>query len=96
MSFSTEAARDLAMRALVHMSEYPEIIAGFLGSSGLQPDDLRGMIGDPQLALHVLDYLVEDDRRVLEAAEALAIPPGSFLQARTVLAGPGSHGWEAD
>jgi hypothetical protein len=96
MSFSTEAARDLAMRALVHMSEQPEVIAGFFGASGLQPDDLRGLVGDPQLALHVLDYLLEDDRRVLDTAEALDTRPENLLRARTVLAGPGSHGWEAD
>ena len=70
------------------------MLGGFLGATGLQPQDLRQAAGNPDIALHVLDYLLEDDQRVLEAAADLQVVPGDLLQARTALAGPGSYGWE--
>lgn len=96
MSFTTASARELAMSALLYIVERQELAAGFLGSSGLRPEDLRSMAGSPELGLHVLDYLLEDDSRVLDAAGALALRPQDLLAARTALAGPGSYGWEAD
>ena len=55
---------------------------------------MRRAAGDPDIALHVLDYLLEDDARVLDAAADLNIKPGDLMAARTALAGPGSYGWE--
>lgn len=82
------------MTVLLYMAERPDLIGGFLESSGLQPQDLRRAAGNPDIALHVLDYLLEDDRRVLDAAADLNIVPGDLMQARTALAGPGSYGWD--
>lgn len=82
------------MTVLLYMAERPDLIGGFLESSGLQPQDLRRAAGNPDIALHVLDYLLEDDRRVLDAAADLNILPGDLMQARTALAGPGSYGWD--
>lgn len=94
MTYTRESAQDLAMTVLLHMAGRPELIAGFLDASGLRPQDLRRVAGNPDIALHVLDYLLEDDRRVLEAAAELQIAPGDLMQARTALAGPGSYGWD--
>jgi hypothetical protein len=94
MTYSREAAQNLATSVLIHMAERPDLMAGFLEASGLNPQDLRKVSSDPEIALHVLDFLLEDDRRVLDAAADLTIPPGDLMQARTALAGPGSYGWE--
>ena len=84
------------MSVLLYMTGRPDLIADFLGATGLDAGDLRGLAADSGLALHVLDYLTGDDSRVLDAADALGVPPGDFMAARTALAGPGSHGWEVD
>ncbi len=94
MTYTRESAQDLAMGVLLYMVERPELLGGFLGATGLQPQDLRQAAGNPEIALHVLDYLLEDDQRVLEAAADLQVVPGDLMQARTALAGPGSYGWD--
>lgn len=94
MTYTRKSAQDLAMTVLLYMADRPDLIGGFLETSGLQPQDLRRAAGDPDIALHILDFLLEDDRRVLEAAGDLEIRPGDLMAARTALAGPGSYGWE--
>lgn len=94
MTYTRESAQELATVVLLHMTERPDLIGGFMEASGLRPQDLRQVAGNPDIALHVLDYLLEDDRRVLDAAADLQIAPGDLMQARTALAGPGSYGWE--
>lgn len=94
MTYTRESAHELAMVGLIHLAGQPDLIEGFLAATGLAPHDLRHAAQGGDIALHVLDYLLEDDRRVLEAAAALQVAPGDLMQARTALAGPGSHGWD--
>ncbi len=96
MAQSADSAHDLAMAGLIYIVERPELAATFLGATGLQVQDLREMAGQPEMSLHVLDFLLEDDSRVLDAANELDVRPQDFLSARVVMAGPGSYGWEAD
>lgn len=96
MAVSQGSAKEIALSALIHVLQDPELAAGFFGTSGLAPEDVAAMRNDPALELAVFDYLLEDDRRVLDMAEALGLPPKDILAARTLLAGPGSFGWDAD
>lgn len=96
MPLSPESARQLAQTALLYLLQDPDLAAGFLGTTGLRPEDLRGLADRPELAVHVLDYLLEDDSRVMDAAQIMGVGPADLMSARTVLAGPGSFGWEAD
>ena len=94
MTYKRESAQELATSALLYLAGQPDLIEGFLGATGLQPQDLRRVATSPEMALHVLDYLLEDDRRVMDAAAELGVAPGDLMQARTALAGPGSYGWQ--
>ncbi|WP_347141026.1 DUF3572 domain-containing protein [Paracoccus sp. SSK6] len=94
MTYTRESAQELAMAALVYLAERPDLIGEFLGATGLQPQDLRKAASSPDMAVHVLDYLLEDDRRVMDAAAELGVSPGDLMHARTALAGPGSYGWQ--
>lgn len=94
MTYTRESAQELASSAFLFLAGRPDLIEGFLAETGLQPQDLRRVAGSPDMALHVLDYLLEDDQRVTEAAAGLGIAPGDLMQARTALAGPGSYGWQ--
>lgn len=89
-------SRELAMSAMIYVIERPQLAGAFLAGSGMQPEDLRQALQTPELAFHALDFLLEEDSRVLDAAEALAVRPRDLLAARTAVAGPGNHGWEAD
>ncbi|MBU3029312.1 DUF3572 family protein [Paracoccus marinaquae] len=95
MSFSAAQAQDLAMNAFLHVIRQPELIAGFMAATGLKADDLRQLAARPEAGLQALDFLLEDDARVLEAARAIGCRPQDLLAARVALAGPGSYGWEA-
>lgn len=40
MTYSREAAQNLATSVLIYMAERPDLMAGFLEASGLNPQDL--------------------------------------------------------
>lgn len=96
MGYTPSTARDLAMLALQHIAADDEQVAALLAATGLRAQDLRQAVAEPGFALSLLDFLLEDDRRVLDFAETARIRPEEVMAARTVLAGPGSYGWEAD
>lgn len=96
MTFSKAAAQDLAVEALLYLVERPEMTQALLASTGLQADDLRKVAENPEFGLYILDFMVEDDARVLEFAEIAKIRPEQVMTARTALAGPGSFGWEPE
>lgn len=96
MAFSPAAAHELALDALLHVAGYPDLTEALLAASGMMPDGLRAAAQDPQFHVAVLDFLLEDDQRVVDFAAARGIRPEEVLAARTALSGPGSFGWEAD
>lgn len=96
MAFTPEQAKELATEILLAMAERPEELTSFLGATGLQPDDLRHISQRPDVAVFLLDFVVENDERVHEFAQALQLRPQDVMAARTALAGPGSYGWETD
>ncbi|MDO5705644.1 MAG: DUF3572 domain-containing protein [Paracoccus sp. (in: a-proteobacteria)] len=96
MSWTVESARDLAVEALGFIAADPDLTQAMLANAGLRPEDLRRLASSPDLAQFVLDFVLDDDGRVLDFAAHAGVRPESVMAARTVLAGPGSAGWEAD
>lgn len=96
MSYSAQAAEELALRALTHIAGQPELVSAFLANSGMEPDQLREAARSPEFHQYLLDFILEDDRRVLDFAQSLGLRPEEVLAACTAIAGPGSYGWEAD
>lgn len=96
MTYTTAAAEDLALQGLLFIAGHDELAALLLASSGVEPDRLRQAAADPDFLRHVLDFLCEDDQRILEFAAERAIRPQEVMAARTALSGPGSYGWEPD
>lgn len=96
MAISQQGAQELATDILLALAERPEQLAGFLGTSGLEPSALRQVASRPEIAVFLLDYIVEQDDRLLEVAQGIGRDPRDIMAARTVLSGPGSYGWEAD
>lgn len=96
MSYSKQAAENLAFEAVLFLAARPELCTGLLSSAGLEAGQLAGLAKDPEFGLHVLDFILEDDRRVMDFAGDHGIPPEEVLHARTALSGPGSFGWDAE
>lgn len=96
MSYSAQAARDLAAQALGFIAADPDLAETFLASSALRAEDLRALAAEPDFALHLLDFICEQDARVLDFAQFAGIPPTDVMAMRIALAGPGSHGWDLD
>lgn len=96
MSYSRAAADDLALQALIHVVSQPELASALMTASGLAPDAFRQAAQDPEFRIYLLDFILEDDRRVQDFSADAGIRPEEVLAARTALAGPGSFGWDPD
>lgn len=96
MAYTPEQAREMATEILLALAERPDDLAHFMGASGLEADDLRQLSQRPDIAVFLLDFVVESDERIHEFADALRLRPQDVMAARTALAGPGSYGWEMD
>lgn len=96
MAISASQARDRATVLLLHITERPEILSAFLAASGLQPGDLRAMARDGSAQLALLDFLAEEDARLLDVAQSAGMQPRDIMEAQIFLSGPGSHAWAAD
>ncbi len=85
-------ARDLAADALGFIAADPDLVTALLEVSGLQPGDLRKAAATPEFGLFLLDFILQDDRRVLAFAADRAVPPEAVLQARDWLVHGGGGG----
>ena len=57
----SSAAQTIALNALTHIAGDGEILGLFLKISGLEPDDLRQRVNDPELLAAVIDFLLSDE-----------------------------------
>lgn len=86
-----EQAEILGLQALSHIVAQDDLFAAFLAASGASPAELRARAADPAFLGAVLDFLLEDDRRVLDFAAAAGIAPTQPAEARARL--PGGQVW---
>ncbi|MDS9468408.1 DUF3572 domain-containing protein [Paracoccus sp. MBLB3053] len=80
-------ARDIADRGFVHIAGEAELVSALLAQSGSDVAGLKAMAGRPEFGQFILDFLLENDRRVLDFAQAEGIAPQRVVMARAVLGG---------
>jgi len=80
-------ARDIADAGFTHIAGDPGLVERLLAQSGSTVAGLRAMAARPEFAVFVLDFLLEEDRRVLDFAQAAQIAPQRVQMARAVLGG---------
>jgi hypothetical protein len=68
--FSADAAQILALQALAWVVAQPEMLSDFLSSTGAYGQDLAQLARQPLFLGAVLDYLLEQDQRVVEFCTA--------------------------
>jgi hypothetical protein len=88
---SPDQAETLALQALAHLAGDPDLLGAFLGATGADLAGLRAGARDPAFLGAVLDFLLQEDARVLAFAAAAGVPPTLPAQARAAL--PGGHAW---
>ena len=87
VSISHEEAEILAVRALGFLAQHRERVEGFVRMTGVAVDELRDHMSDPGYLGAVLDYLLADERYLLEFTERVGIAPELPYAARRKLEG---------
>ena len=88
-----EAAESLALQALMYLLEQPELTGGFLAASGASHGDLAKLATEPVFLGAVLDYLTEDDNRVMAFCDQAGLAYTEPMQARLALPGAQHTHW---
>jgi len=93
MTFSSEAAETLALKALAWLVTNDDLLPVFLGATGASEDDLREQAGDPAFLGSVLDFLMMDDAWVISFCDANGIAYEHPMFARAALPGGEQVHW---
>jgi 2-hydroxychromene-2-carboxylate isomerase len=86
-------AEALAARALAWLAADPDLLGAMMAAAGLSPEALRRRAGDPELLGFVLDFVLEDDARVLAVAAEAGVRPERLAVARAALPGGDAPHW---
>jgi hypothetical protein len=84
-SAGPEHAQSLAVSALAFIAADPDRLNRYLGLTGLGPDNLRTAAADPAFLSSVLDYLVADEKLMVEFAADEGIKPEAVARAQAAL-----------
>ena len=87
IGISHEEAEILAVRALGFLAEHQERVEGFVRMTGVAVDDLKDHVSDPGYLGAVLDYLLADEKYLLEFIERIGVAPELPYAARRKLEG---------
>ena len=77
-----ERAEILALEALAWLAGQPDAVAKFLTISGLEASDLRLAVGDAGLQGSVLDFLLADEKLLLDFCQNASLKPQAVHTAR--------------
>ena len=69
------------------MAADDEALGGFLGTTGMDPAELRACIEDPAVLAGVLDYLLSDEALLLRFCQEAGVRPEEPARARARLPG---------
>ena len=88
-----ESAESIALQALIWLLGQPDVISAFLNASGASQGDLAALAAEPVFLGAVLDFLTEDDARVMAFCDQSGLPYAAPMQARLSLPGAQHTHW---
>ena len=88
-----ESAETLALQAFAWLLAQDELVGLFLNATGAGQGELAALAGDPVFLGAVLDFLLEDDARVIGFCDTAALPYTAVMQARAALPGGELPNW---
>lgn len=86
-------AETVGLQALAHLAGHDDLIGAFLSQTGADLAGLRAGAADPAFLGAVLEFLLEDDARVIGFAEAAGLRPTDPAAARALLPGGQQTHW---
>ncbi len=93
MQMNPEQAETIALQALVWILEDEDMTLRFLGMSGADLQALRQGADAPEVLCSVMDFILMDDRTVLDFAESVKMPPENVPLVRYSLPGGEQVHW---
>lgn len=88
-----ESAEALALRALTWLMAQPEELGAFLAASGAATDDLAALAQSAAFLGAVLDFLLEQDARVIAFCDSEGLAYTAPMAARMALPGGQQTHW---
>ncbi len=86
-----EAAEYVAIKAIEYFAKNPESLGSFLAHAGVGPSDLKTAMTDPKTSCEflggVLDYMMIDEKMLLDFAKDMDISPPDIVKARLCFPG---------
>lgn len=86
-----ELAEVLAIQALSWILAQDDLVGQFLNATGADQRQLSALARDPAFLGGVLDFLMDDDARVMAFCNSAMLPYTAPMQARSAL--PGGERW---
>lgn len=87
------ASEIVALQAMAWLLANKDLAEVFLGSTGMDPGDLKARASDPETLAAVLDFIFMDDAWVLGASAEIGCRPEELQAARRVLPGADAPSW---
>jgi hypothetical protein len=84
---NTSQAEVIALDILRFLACEPERFSRFLSLSGLSPQDISTSASQPDFLASVMDYLLSDEKLLLEFAESDSLKPQAIVNLRQKLPG---------
>jgi hypothetical protein len=88
-----DQAEFVAIQALGHIAGEEDLLFAFVDHTGLSPDELRARAGEPEILGGVLDFILMDEKRLLEFCGAANLRPEIPGIARRLLPGGEEVHW---
>jgi hypothetical protein len=85
-------AQTIALKALAFIASDEQLLGAFMAACGCSPSEIKDSALDPAFLGGVLDFVLQDDKGVLDFCETAGIEPDLVRQARHAL--PGSPGFD--
>ncbi|WP_299791622.1 DUF3572 domain-containing protein [uncultured Marivita sp.] len=93
MTLSSEAAEQVALKAIVWLAGNDDLLPVFMGSTGADEAAFREGVGNPEFQASVLDFLLMDDAWVIAFCDTEGVPYDRLMQARAMLPGGQQVNW---
>ncbi len=82
-----DQAEILGLQALSHVAQHEEILMAYLRLSGITPDELKDSAANPATLGSILDYFLQNEKKLLSFCETMEIAPDQLKKARQLLPG---------
>jgi hypothetical protein len=93
MTQTSEQAEAIALKALAFLVADEDLLPIFFGSSGSSVDDLKSGATDAAFLGSVLDFILMDDKWVIQFCDAQNVDCADVFPARQSLPGGEQYNW---